>query len=92
MTRNREIFNDLDGKDLQMHNDMGDDGKQNAIGIGKITFHRELDFPLRLKDVTFVPSLKKNLISIAVLEDRGYDVILSKGKEFQRHIATGKVK
>ena len=43
---------------------------------------------LHLKDVMFVPSLKKNLIFVAILEYRGYDVILSKGKEFLRHIAT----
>jgi len=39
-----------------------------------------------------VPGLKKNLISIEVLEDHGYDVIFSKGKEFLRHIAIEQVK
>lgn len=41
-----------------------------------------------LKDVMFTVSLKKNLISVAVLEYRGYDVIFNKGKIFLRHIAT----
>ena len=40
----------------------------------------------------FVPGLKKNIISIAFLEDRGYDVIFSKGKKSLRHIAIGQVK
>ena len=40
----------------------------------------------------FVPSLKKNLIFIAILKDHGYDVIFSKGKADLRHIATGQVK
>ena len=40
----------------------------------------------------FVLSLKKNLISVAVLEYRGYDVIFSKGKAFLRHIAIRQVK
>jgi len=39
----------------------------------------------------FVPGLKKNLVSIVVLEDCGYDVIFCKGKAFLRHIATGQV-
>jgi len=39
----------------------------------------------------YVPKLKKNLVSIAMLEDRGYDVIFSKGKVFLKHIATGQV-
>lgn len=40
----------------------------------------------------FVPRLEKNLISIALLEDRGYDVTFNKGKAFLKHVATRKVK
>jgi len=40
----------------------------------------------------YVPKLKKNLVSDAMLEDRDYDVFFSKGKAFLRHIATGQVK
>ena len=40
----------------------------------------------------YVPGLKKNLVSITVLEEHGYDVIFSKGKVFLRHIATRQVK
>ena len=40
----------------------------------------------------FVIGLKKKLMSIAVLEDRGYDMIFNKGKTFLRHIATRQVK
>lgn len=47
---------------------------------------------LRLKDVIFVSVLKKNLISIVVLEDCGYDMIFRKGKALFRHISMGKVK
>eukprot|EP00253_Pinus_taeda_P024352 PITA_24352 len=40
----------------------------------------------------YVPGLKKNLVSIAMLEDKGYDVVFSKGKAFLRHIAMGHTK
>ena len=40
----------------------------------------------------YVPGLKKKLISVALLEDRGYDVVLSKGKSYLKHVATGKLK
>ena len=40
----------------------------------------------------YVPRLKKNSVSIVMLEDRGYDVIFSKGKAFLRHISMGQVK
>ena len=43
-------------------------------------------------DVKYVPGLKKNLVSIAMLEDKGYDVVFSKGKVFLRHITTRQVK
>eukprot|EP00253_Pinus_taeda_P020292 PITA_20292 len=52
---------------------------------------RESGSPLTLRDIMYVPGLK-NLVFVAMLEDRGYDVIFSKGKAFLRHIATGQVK
>ena len=40
----------------------------------------------------YVSGLKKNLVLIAKLEDKGYDVVFSKGKVFLRHITTRQVK
>ena len=39
-----------------------------------------------------VLGLKKNLILVAMLEDKGYDVVFSEGKVFLRYKATGQVK
>jgi len=89
MTGCRDYFSELEEKDIQMHIKLGDDRRYNTTGIGIVTYHRESGSPLRLKDVMFVLGLKKNIISIAVLEDHGYDMIFNKGKEFLRHIATG---
>ena len=60
--------------------------------ISTITFQRESGSPLRLKDVMFVSGLEKNLVFVAMLEDRGYDVIFRKGKDFLHYIASGQVK
>ena len=84
MTRDKELFSDLEEKDLQMHIEMGNDGRYSATGIGTITFERESNNPFLLKDVMHVPGLKKNLVSVAMLEDRGYDVSFSEGKDFLR--------
>lgn len=92
MTDDKELFSDLEEKDLQMHIEMGDDRKYSVTRLGTFTFQREHGVPLTLKKFMYVPGLKKNLVSIAMLEDRGYDVIFSKGKAFLRHIATGQVK
>ena len=61
-------------------------------GIGTITFERESGKPFLLKYVMHVPSLKKNLVSVAMLEDRGYDVVLRDGKSFLWHKTTGQTK
>ena len=92
MTSNKDLFCNLEEKDLQMHIEMGDDGRYNATGLGTVTFQRELGSPFTLRDVMYVSGLKKNLVSISMLEDRAYDVIFSKGMSFLRHIATGYVK
>lgn len=92
MTRNKYFFSDLEEKDLHMHINMGDDGRYNVTTIDTFTFQRESGSPLRLKDVMYVLGLKKNIVSIVVLEDRGYDVIFRKRKAFLIHISMGQVK
>ena len=50
-------------------------------GISTITFERDSGKPFGFKDVMHVPGLKKNLVSVAMLEDRGYDVVFNDGKD-----------
>jgi hypothetical protein len=92
MTGDKESFSDLEEKDLKMHIEMGDDGKYSATSIGTITFQRESGNPFKLKNVMHVPVLKKNLVSVAMLEDKGYDVVFSSGIAYLRHIETSQVK
>lgn len=87
----KEFFSCLEEKDFHMHIELGNDGRYNSTRVGTITFNRENTSPLHLEDVMFVSGLKNNLIFIVVLEGHGYDVILSRGKAFLRHLATGKV-
>ena len=65
-----------------MHIEMGDDRRYSATEISSITFHRESGKLFQLKNLMHVPGLKKNLVSVAMLEDRGYDVVFSEGKYF----------
>eukprot|EP00253_Pinus_taeda_P032444 PITA_32444 len=92
MTDDKSLFSTLDEKDLKMHIEMGNDGKYHVSGEGTVVFQREHEAPLTLTDVKYVPGLKKNLVSVVMLEDKGYDVVLSKGKVFLRHIAMGQTK
>ena len=38
MTSDKELFSDLEGKDLKMHIEMGDNGRYNATRLGTVTF------------------------------------------------------
>ena len=75
-----------------MHIEMGDDGWYSDYGIGTITFQRHSGKPFELKYVMHVPGLKKKLVSIAMLEDRGYEIFFSDGKYFLRHKTMGQDK
>eukprot|EP00253_Pinus_taeda_P016608 PITA_16608 len=88
MSCDKNIFSTLEEKDLQIRIEMGDDGKYRVLGEGMVVFQREHGSPLTLSNVMYVPGLKKNLVSIAMLEDKGYDVVFSLGKVFLRHIGT----
>eukprot|EP00253_Pinus_taeda_P023160 PITA_23160 len=89
MSGDKNLFSSLEEKDLQMPIDMGDDGKYRVSGEGMVVFQREHGAPLTLTNVKYLPGLKKNLVFVSMLEDKGYDVIFSKGKVYIRHIGTG---
>jgi len=92
MTDDKSLFNKLQEKDLQMHIEMCDDGKYHVSGEGTVAFQREHGASITLTDVNYVHGLKKNLVSIMMVEDKGYDVVFSKGKVFLRNITIRQVK
>eukprot|EP00253_Pinus_taeda_P012021 PITA_12021 len=73
MFGDKNLFSTLEEKDLQIQIEMGDDEKYRVLGEGTVVFQREHGAPLTLTDVKYVRGLKKNLVSIAMLEDKGYD-------------------
>eukprot|EP00253_Pinus_taeda_P020920 PITA_20920 len=88
----KNIFNTLEEKDIRIRIEMGDDRKYHVSGEGTVVFQREHGSPLTLSNVMYVPGLKNNLVSISMLEDKGYDVVSSLGKIFLRHIGIGQTK
>ena len=91
MTGNKSLFSTLEEKDLEILIEMGNE-ENSVSGVGTVVFRREHGAHITLTDVKYVPGLKKNLVSITMLEDKGYDVVFSKGKVFLRHITTRQVK
>ena len=52
----------------------GDDYAYHTKGVRTVKFERESGKPLHLSGVLYVPGLKKNLVSVSALEDKGYEV------------------
>jgi len=92
MTDDKSLFNTLEEKDLWILIAMGNDEKYSVSGVGMVVFQREHGSRITLTDFKYVLGLMKNLVSIAMLEDKGYDVVFSTGKVFLRHITTRQVK
>ena len=53
---------------------LGNNTMVRAVGRGTISFQRELRPPMVFMDVLYVPGLKKNLISVSTIQDRGFEV------------------
>ena len=52
----------------------------SAVGHGIVHFERESMQPLYMRDVLYVPRLKKNLVSVSMMEERGFGVYVLDGK------------
>lgn len=92
MKGNKEFFSSLEEHHLQLHIELGDDGRYSTKGIDIVTFKRDSDSHVQLKNVMYVPDLKKHLVYVVVLDDKGYDVVFSKWKTYPMHVATRQVK
>ena len=86
----REVFSEITERDIDVEVELGDDRVVRVVGKGTVAFQREFR-PLQMfRDVYYVPGLKRNLISVSTIEDRGLEVlfrgghvyILSKGASF----------
>jgi hypothetical protein len=80
MTRVREYFSSVQEEEMDLVIEMGNNAKCRAAGHGMVTFQRESRKPLMVGDVLYVSGIKKNLISISTLEDRGYVVSFQDGQ------------
>lgn len=59
---------------------MGDEQIVRAIGVGTISFQRESLPSLIVSEVLNVLGLKKNLISMSTIKDKGYEVTFKGGQ------------
>ena len=55
-------------------------------------FKRESDSLLHLKNLIYVLGLKKKLVFVAILEDKGYAVVFNKEKAYLKNSDLGQFK
>jgi hypothetical protein len=58
----------------QLHVELSDNTKYAVKGVGTTSFQLKSRKILKMSEVLYVPGLKKNLLSISTMEDRGYAV------------------
>jgi hypothetical protein len=80
MTSYREHLIDLVKKESRLHFMLGDNAKYIVKGVGTYSFQLDSDIPLQLSEVLYVPGMKRNLVFVSTLEDKGYKVTFSEGK------------
>jgi hypothetical protein len=74
MTGFREYFSDLGDTEVRIEIFLGDDRVVRVAGVGIVAFQRDGMPPISFTDVLYVPGMKKNLISVSTLQDRGLEV------------------
>jgi hypothetical protein len=59
---------------------LGDDYKYPIKGVGESNYKLNSGNSMKMKDVLYLPSLKKNLLSISSLEKKGFRVAFIYGE------------
>ena len=80
MTGYKEILSDFETKYFAEQVKLGDEKCYKIEGVGSISFRLEFGARLHVDEVLYVPRLKRNLISVATLEDKRYLVIFKDRK------------
>jgi hypothetical protein len=80
MTGFKQNLENYQNRNYKAEVELGDDGTYEIKGFGSISFQSHSGTIFHIDEILYVPGLKKNLISVPVLEGKGYTVIFSKGK------------
>lgn len=76
----RNSLIDLEEKTVSLQVELGDNSQYVVKGVGKTSLQLETRDQIHMNNVLYVPGLKKNLLSISALEDKGYGVTFLNGK------------
>jgi hypothetical protein len=74
MTGQRDILSCLSENKFSQKVTLGDDYQYPIKGVGESNYKLNSGTPMKMKDVLYVPGLKKNLLSISDLEKKGFRI------------------
>ena len=80
MTGYKDYLTDLIKKESHQKVKLGDDYQCPIKGVGEASYKLESGKQLKMKDVLYVPGLKKNLLSISGLDKKGFRVAFVDGQ------------
>eukprot|EP00253_Pinus_taeda_P008421 PITA_08421 len=73
----KEVLHNLVEKETNLEIVLGEDMKYPVKGVGNVSLKLNQGNMIHLQDVLYVPDLKKNMVSISAMEDKGYNVTFS---------------
>jgi len=76
----KDSFLELVQKDSPHTMKLNDDYQYPIKGVGEASYRLDSRKPMKMKDVLYVPGLKKNLISISALDEKGFRVAFFDGE------------
>jgi hypothetical protein len=79
MTGFKQNIANYQDKKFNVKVELGDDVTYDIKGFGSASFQLQSGNVFHIDEIIYVPSLKKNLISFAVLENKGYSIAFTKG-------------
>eukprot|EP00253_Pinus_taeda_P019177 PITA_19177 len=77
----KEALSNLIEKETNLEIVLGDNAKYLMKGIQNVTLQLNQGNTIHLREVLYVPDLKKNLVFVSAMEDKGYKVTFIDGKD-----------
>ena len=72
MSGQNKNLSKIEEKNFPQKVSLGDGYQYPIEGIGEASYKLDSGNPLKMKEVLYVPGLKKNLLSISALDKKGY--------------------
>ena len=85
MTWYRSALTDLTEQKSSVEVKMGDETTYSIRGTRSTSFQLDSGTNMKITEILYIPSIKKNLLSVSALEDKGFWVTFMEGKALLWH-------